>query len=146
MLTSTGKAPGAAGTVEGVHSSILKSVKAQQLGEDLVVRVSLTDAARARKLETRSRQSFDPIRGLHTFALDLVAPDDGATPVQRAQAALKAIQPGMSGCSVEFDAALREQLEPVGAGARARADGRLHAIPTCGPPSSASASCLPMAR
>ena len=96
-----------------MHSSILKSVKAQQLGEDLVVRVSLTDDARARKLETRSRQSFDPIRGLHTFALDLVAPDDGATPVQRAQAALKAIQPGMvAGCSVEFDAALRERLEP----------------------------------
>ncbi len=113
VLTATGKAPGAAQTVEGVHSSVLKSVKAQQLGEDLVVRVSLTDAARARKLETRSRQSFDPIRGLHAFALDLVAPEDGATPVQRAQAALKAIQPGMvAGCSVEFDAALHERLEP----------------------------------
>ncbi len=113
VLTSTGKTPDAAGTVEGVHSSILKSLKAQQLGEDLVVRVSLTDAARARKLETRSRQAFDPIRGLHTFALDLVAPDEGATPVQRARAALQAIQPGMvSGCSAEFDAALREQLDP----------------------------------
>ena len=114
VLTATGTAPGAAGTLEGVHSSIVKTVKAQQLGEDLVVRVSLTDEARARKFETRSRQTFDPIRGLHTFALDLVAPDDGATPVQRAQAALKAIQPGMvSGCSSEFDAALREQLEPA---------------------------------
>jgi hypothetical protein len=113
VLTSTGIAPGAAGTLEGVRSSILKSVKPQQLGEDLVVRVVLSDEARALKLETRSRQSFDPIRGLHTFALDLVAPENGATPVQRAQAALKAIQPGMvSGCSAEFDSALREKLEP----------------------------------
>jgi hypothetical protein len=113
VLTSTGKAPGSAGTVEGVQSSLLKSVKAQQLGEDLVVRVALTDEARARKVETRSRQSFDPIRGLHTFSLDLVAPGDGPTPVQRAQAALKAILPAMvSGCAGEFDATLREKLEP----------------------------------
>jgi len=113
VLTSTGTAPGAQGTLEGVHSSILKSVKAQQLGEDLVVRVALTDAARARKVETRSRQSFDPIRGLYTFALDVVAPEDGSTPVQRAQAALRSIQPGaVSGCAQEFDAALHEQLDP----------------------------------
>ena len=113
VLTATGMAPGAAATVDGVRSSLLERVKAQQLGEDLVVRVALTEAARARKLETRSRQSVDPIRGLHSFALDLVAPADGETPVQRAQAALKAIQPGMvSGCASEFDAALREKLEP----------------------------------
>ncbi len=114
VLTSTGMAPGAAATVEGVHSSILKSVKAQQLGEDLVVRVSLTEAARAHKFETRSRESLDPIRGLHIFSLDLVAPEEGATPVQRAQAALKAIQPAMvSGCAAEFDTALHEKLEPA---------------------------------
>jgi hypothetical protein len=113
VLTATGKSPGAEGTLEGVRSSILKSVKAQQLGEDLVVRVSLTDAARARKVETRSRQAFDPVRGLHIFALDLVAPEDGSTPVQRARAALGGIQPGaVSGCAREFDAALHEQLDP----------------------------------
>ena len=123
VLTSTGKASGAEGTLVGVQSSILKSVKAQQLGEDLLVRVSLTEAARARKIETRSRQSFDPIRGLYTFALDLVAPEDGTTPVQRAQAALRGIQPGaVSGCAREFDAALHEQLDPS-ALARALAPG-----------------------
>ena len=113
VLTATGRAPGAEGTLEGVQSSVLKSVKPQQLGEDLVVRVSLTDEARARKIETRSRQSIDPIRGLHTFSLDLVAPEDGSTPVQRAQAALRGIQPGaVSGCAREFDASLHEQLDP----------------------------------
>jgi hypothetical protein len=113
VLTSTGKAAGSDGTLEGVQSSMLKSVKAQQLGEDLVVRVALTDAARARKVETRSRQSFDPVRGLYTFSLDVIAPEDGATPVQRAQAALREIQPGaVSGCAQEFDAALHEQLDP----------------------------------
>jgi hypothetical protein len=92
---------------------MLKSVKAQQLGEDLVVRVALTDAARARKVETRSRQSFDPVRGLYTFSLDLVAPEDGATPVQRAQAALREIPAGaVTGCAQEFDASLHEQLDP----------------------------------
>jgi hypothetical protein len=112
VLTSTGKAPGAEETLEGVRSSILESVKAQQLGEDLVVRVSLTEAARGRQLETRSRQAFDPIRGLHTFALDLIPPEDGSTPVQRAQAALRRIGPeAVSGCAQEFDAALREQLD-----------------------------------
>jgi hypothetical protein len=113
VLTATGKAPGAEGTMEGVQSSVIKSVKAQQLGEDLVVRVALTEASRARKVETRSRQSFDAIRGLYTFSLDVVAPEDGSTPVQRAQAALKAIQPGeVSDCAREFDASLHEQLDP----------------------------------
>jgi hypothetical protein len=114
VLTSTGMKAGSEGTLEGVQSSLLKSVKAQQLGEDLVVRVALTEQARARKVETRSRQSFDPVRGLYTFALDVIAPgEDGATPVQRAQAALREIQPGaVTGCAGEFDAALHEQLDP----------------------------------
>jgi hypothetical protein len=112
VLTETG-GTAAAGTLEGVHSSVLKSVKAQQLGEDLVVRVSLTDEARARKVETRSRQAFDPVRGLHAFSLDLITPDDGGTSVQRAQAALARIQPGeVSACAREFDASLRDQLDP----------------------------------
>jgi hypothetical protein len=113
VLTQTGTTPDADGTLAGVQSSIVKSVKPQQLGEDLVVRVALTDAARARKIETRSRQAFDPIRGLHGFALDLVPPEDGTTPVQRAQSALRSIAPSaVAGCALEFDAALREQLEP----------------------------------
>jgi hypothetical protein len=112
VLTSTGRAPGSEDTLEGVRSSVLQSVKAQQLGEDLVVRVSLTEAARARGLETRSRQAFDPIRGLYTFALDLVPPEDGTTPVQRAQAALQRIRPeAVGGCAREFDVALRGQLD-----------------------------------
>ena len=113
VLTSTGKSAGSEGTLEGVHSSIIKSVKAQQLGEDLVVRVALTDQARARKVETRSRQSFDPVRGLYTFALDVTAPEGDASPVQRAQTALREIPPGaVAGCAQEFDASLHEQLDP----------------------------------
>jgi hypothetical protein len=112
VLTQTGKAPGAEATLEGVQSSILEAVRAQQLGEDLIVRVSLTDAARARQIETRSRQAFDPVRGLYGFSLDLVAPEDGTTPVGRAQAALLRIGPeAVSGCAGAFDAALREQLD-----------------------------------
>jgi hypothetical protein len=111
VLTQTGKGPGAAGTLEGVQSSVIESIKAQQLGEDLVVRVALTPEARARKLDTRSRQAFDAIRGLHAFSLDLVAPEDGS-PVQRARAALARIDAGaVSGCGQELDSALRDKLD-----------------------------------
>ena len=123
----------AAGTLEGVQSSMLKSVKAQQLGEDLVVRVSLTDAARARKIETRSRQSFDPVRGLHVRAR-LVAPDDGSTPVQRAQAALRG-DPARRGVGLRqrVRRGAAREARSVGADARARAAAAPSPIPTCGP-------------
>jgi hypothetical protein len=114
VLTETGQSPQAVDAMRGVRSALVESVKGQQLGEDLVVRVALTELGRGGGFDTRSRQSVDPVRGLHLFALDLVPHDGGAADVERARAALARIDGAdVSGCALEFDRALREQLDPA---------------------------------
>ena len=114
VLNETALGIDASATLEGVHSPLIDSLEAQQLGEDLVVRVSLSEAARGAGVEPRSRQSFDPVRGLHGFSLDLTPPDAGALAVERARAALERIGPdAVAGCAAVWDATLREQLDPA---------------------------------
>jgi hypothetical protein len=114
VLTGTALGSDADETLEGVTSTLVEGVKAQQLGEDLVVRVALAQAVRDGKVDTRSRQSMDPVRGLHSFALDLVPPDGGAAAVERAKAALASIgRSSVSGCASVFDTTLREELDPA---------------------------------
>ena len=114
VLTETGRSPAASEAMEGVSSALVEEVRAQQLGEDLVVRVALSERARSDAFETRSRQSVDPVRGLHLFALDFVPKDGGAGDVGRAREALARIDPGAaSGCTLAFDRALRESLDPA---------------------------------
>jgi hypothetical protein len=113
VLLQTGSTPEAVGGMKGVHDALVASLRAQQLGEDLVVRVGLTDRARDAEVDLRSRQDHDPVRRLHSFSLDVVSKDGGATSVQRARAALARVEPRhVSGCAARFDGALREQLEP----------------------------------
>jgi hypothetical protein len=113
VLLQTGNTPEAAGGMKGVHDALVASLRAQQLGEDLVVRVGLTDHARDAGVDLRSRQDHDPVRRLYSFSLDVVPKDGGATSVQRARAALAQVEPQhVSGCAARFDGALREQLEP----------------------------------
>jgi hypothetical protein len=112
VLTETGIAPGAAATLEGIHSSLIDEIRPQQLGEDLVVRVKLSDAARRDQITPRSYQAYDPVRGLHSFRLDLAPSDGGAAAVAAARAALDRIdRRHVSGCALEWDRSLREQLE-----------------------------------
>jgi hypothetical protein len=114
VLTETGRAPDADSTIEGMGSPLISSVKAQQIGEDLVVRVALTESARDGQVETRSRKAYDAVRGLHNFALDLVPPDRGARGVNRALEALSRIQEHhVEGCATVYDEALRQQLDPA---------------------------------
>ena len=114
VLTQTAKTPEANEMLEGVHSAFVESVSPQQLGEDLLVRVALSERARGDSMETRSRQDVDPVRGLHSFALDLVPSDRGAADIERARAALARIGPqDATGCALEFDSSLRAQLEPA---------------------------------
>ena len=92
---------------------LVKSVKAQQLGEDLVVRVALSEHGQSDDVETRSRQSVDPVRGVHSFALDLVPADRGAAGVANAVAALARIGPAaVTGCRLEWGRVMREKLDP----------------------------------
>jgi hypothetical protein len=114
VLTETGRSPEAREAMEGVESPLVEEVRGQQLGEDLVVRVRLTELGRSDAFETRSRQSVDPVRGLHQFALDFVPKDGGAGDIARARAALARIGPAVaSGCALEFDRALRDELDPA---------------------------------
>jgi len=72
VLTETAESPEARESMRGVSSAFVGSIQGQQLGEDLVVRVGTTDLTASDAFETRSRQSRDPVRGLHLFALDFV--------------------------------------------------------------------------
>ncbi len=113
ILPQTASLPGARESLEGVRSELVASLVSQQLGEDLVVRIGLTELATHGGYELRSRQGQDPARGLHSFAVDLVPPDAGAGAVERAREALARIGPSdVTGCAVDFDAALRAGLEP----------------------------------
>jgi hypothetical protein len=113
VLLQTGNTSEATDGMKGLRSALVASLRAQQLGEDLVVRIGLTDRARDVEVDLRSRQDYDPVRRLHSFSLEVVSPDGGATSVRRARAALARVEPQhVSGCAARFDGALRARLEP----------------------------------
>ncbi|MGH0028649.1 MAG: hypothetical protein ACQGVC_02575 [Myxococcota bacterium] len=114
VLTETGRSPEARAAMKGVSSPLVRSVRGQQLGEDLVVRVGLTELGRDGAFDTRSRQSVDAVRGVHVFAIDFVPNDGGAADIRRAREALARIGPEAArGCALEFDDALRRELDPA---------------------------------
>src|SRR5262245_32572320 len=88
ILPQTSALPDARASLEGARGELVASLTPQQLGEDLVVRVELTAAERDGGYELRSRQGQDPVRGLHSFAIDLVPSDGGAAAVEGARQAL----------------------------------------------------------
>jgi len=113
ILPQTAAQASALATLEGVRGPLVASLRPQQLGEDLVVRIALGQEARDGAYELRSRQAADPVRGVHVFALDLVPPDAGAASVERIRSALTRIVPAdVAGCAAAFDAALRSALDP----------------------------------
>ncbi len=112
VLTETALTPAATASLEGIHSHLIRKVKPQQLGEDLVVGVEL-DVPRD-DVEVRQRQSFDPVRDVHTFALDLLPKDGEGRARTAALAALARIRTAdVTGCAGEFDSALRTELDPA---------------------------------
>ena len=113
VLTETGQDPAAKEAMRGVQSALVDSVRGQQLGEDLVVRVAFTERGLG-DYEQRSRQTVDPVRGLHHFALDLVPKQGDGDDVQRAVDALARLKAAdVSGCALDYDTSLREQLDPA---------------------------------
>jgi hypothetical protein len=99
--------------IHGVSNSVIASMKARQLGEDLMIQLRLDDTARD-EIEVRSLQGFDPIRGLHYFTLNLVPADQGVGGVRRARAALARIRAHhVQGCALAFDEELRSELDPA---------------------------------
>ncbi len=113
ILVETAQGPQAAEMLRGLASALVGRVSAQQVGEDLLVRIESEAAARG-AVEVRSTAEFDPVRRLHRFALNLIPPDHGAEGVRRTRAALARIDAGaVSGCALEFDRGLRERLDPA---------------------------------
>ncbi|MDJ0850164.1 MAG: hypothetical protein QNK04_17470 [Myxococcota bacterium] len=112
VLLETAATPDANASMAAVTDGLVSSLSPQQLGEDLVVKIALTAAARAGEVDVRQRQDFDPIRRVHAFTVD-VSTRDGPSSVQRARAALERIGPAVvSDCSMRFDDELRGRLEP----------------------------------
>lgn len=110
VLVGTGKSPEADGTIEGASSPLVESLRARQLGQDLVVRAVLRGGFSAS--QARSRQHHDAVRGVHVFALDLIPRDGGVLAVQRAKESLARLRASdFAGCALAFDAAMREGLE-----------------------------------
>ncbi len=116
VMNQTAEGPGAEVQLAGLTSPLVQRIDAQQLGEDLMVRVDLAEDSRRSKPEIRSREGFDAARQLHLYSVDLVAPSGGAGADSSSAllAALAAVSPAdVTGCAAAFDAALRESLDPA---------------------------------
>jgi len=112
ILTETAMAPEARSAVDHMRSPLIEEVYGQQLGEDLLIKVALTEAA-AGTTEVRSRQQYNAARDLHEFVLELVPNDGGRGTVQNALNALAAIKSSdVARCALAFDSAIRDQLDP----------------------------------
>ncbi len=98
-----------------VRSPLVASLAAQQLGDDLMVRIALAPGATGADIELRSRQSHDPISDHYVYSLDVLpAGDAGARSVEDAQAALHRIRrQDVTGCALAFEDALRQGLDPA---------------------------------
>lgn len=115
ILIETGVTPEAAESLGATHNALVGELASQQLGQDLVVRVELTEEAREGETEVRQRQSYDSVRRLNLFTLDIAPKNPSTSSVQRAQAALARIRNGdVSGCALRYEDTLREKLEPAG--------------------------------
>jgi hypothetical protein len=113
VLAETAGTPAVEESFEGTHSALIAGLQTQQLGEDLMVRVRLTELGNSDAIETRSRQSFDPVRGVHAFTLDLAPRGGEDTGRESAIQALGRITAAdVTGCALELDTALRDGLEP----------------------------------
>ena len=118
ILTETGMSRDATSALANMRSPLIAEVLTQQLGEDLLVKVSLTDAARDRT-DVRSRQQYNAPRDLYEFVLELVPKDGGGATVKNALAALRSVGlRDVTGCALDYDRSVRNQLDP---GALARA-------------------------
>jgi hypothetical protein len=112
VLTETGHSKRASENMRGVSSDNIKTLRAEQLGEDLVVRIQLRDADQNR-LDLRSTQGYDAARRLHDFTIELVPAEGNAAALARSKDALHRVPPSkVFGCALDFDRSMRKQLDP----------------------------------
>lgn len=119
ILTETAGSPTAGAAIASARSPIVEEMMSEQLGEDLLVKLSYSEKAILGGVDVRSRDSYDASRDLHAFTVDLLPQNGRARAVEQAHAALSRLRErDVTGCAREFDASLRKLLDP---GALARA-------------------------
>jgi len=110
VLLETAGSERAMDGIASTRSPLIDSLQGRQLGQDLVVRVALSRSAQA--YEIRSRQSYDPVRRLYSFSLDLIPPVGGAAEIERSREALaRILAADVTGCAELFDRVVREELD-----------------------------------
>jgi hypothetical protein len=82
VLLETGTTSHAESTMQGASGALIESLRPQQLGEDLTVRIQLREPIGTDDVDLRSRQSYDAVRRLHRFSLDVVPRSGGADSVR----------------------------------------------------------------
>jgi hypothetical protein len=113
-LHETARGEGLEASFAQVRSPLVAGLAAQQLGDDLLVRVALPQGTSGEALELRSRQSHDAISDGYLFSLEMVPAGGDGAPVAEAQAALAQLRrQDVSGCALVFDDTLRASLEPA---------------------------------
>jgi hypothetical protein len=112
ILTETAMASEAREALDRIRSPMVEDVFGQQLGEDLLVKVGLSEEAQG-TTEVRSRQQYNAARDLHEFVLELVPRAGGGGSVKDALAALASITSAdVTACSLAFDRSMRDGLDP----------------------------------
>jgi hypothetical protein len=113
ILAETAKGEAVDASLSGVASPLVSAVETMQLGEDLMIRVSMPEGMKS-KYELRSRQTRDELRDLFVYSVELVPNDGGVEAVQRARQALKEVDTAdVTGCAAKWDRGLRERLDPA---------------------------------
>jgi hypothetical protein len=113
LLLGTRIESAARAALDASRSSLVESLSARQIGEDLVVTVAFAAGAQAASLEPRSRRWRDPLRELHVISIDLVPEDGGAADIARMRDLLSRMQPTqVTGCALAFEVQLRGELDP----------------------------------
>lgn len=115
VLAHTALEPELAAHLAALRSPHLERVEALQVGEDLVLDLTLSDA----RLSFRTFAAYDAARALYSSTVDLSSPGDGAAWMARLGDALDSIRAeDVSDCTRSFESSLRSELD---AGALARA-------------------------
>jgi len=113
VMTKTGHSQSAAEIMRGVSSENIKLLRAEQLGEDFVVRVQLHDSDPS-KFDLRTTQGYDAVRELHHFTVELVPAEGNAAVLARSGDALNRVgRSDVFGCELDFDRSMRSQLDPA---------------------------------
>jgi hypothetical protein len=87
----------------------VEGVEVAQAGEDLLVRIE----TKGSDVEARSKQTYDPVRREHVFAVDLLKEGTRRPTSQQVRAELERVPFSIgNACALGFEATIRSQMDP----------------------------------